>query len=140
MRVQPTRALAVPFLGVLASLQLIDPTVANTALVKVGQALEMHGATLSLAATISTLAQAATVLLLGFLGDRLGRRRVLMASLLLSIAGNGIAMAAPHAGLFLLGRALAGIAVGGLLVLTFAAVRDVSLPKPLGKALVCGIW
>ena len=138
MRVQPTRTLAVPFLGVLASLQLIDPTVANTALVKAAQALEMHGATLSLAATISTLAEAATVLLLGFLGDRLGRRRVLMAALLLSIAGNGLAMAAPHAGLFLLGRALAGIAVGGVLVLTFAAVRDVSLPRQLGKAL--GVW
>jgi MFS family permease len=138
MRVQPTRALAVPFLGVLASLQLIDPTVANTALVKAGQALEMQGATLSLAATISTLAQAATVLVMGFLGDRLGRRRVLMAALLLSIAGNGLAMAAPHAGLFLLGRALAGIAVGGVLVLTFAAVRDVCLPEQLGKAL--GVW
>ena len=69
-------ALAVPFLGVLASLQLIDPVVANTALVKASQSLEMHGATLALAASISTLAQAATVLLLGFLGDRLRRRQV----------------------------------------------------------------
>ena len=60
-----------PFLGVLASLQLIDPSVANTALVKAGQALEMQGAMLASAASISTLAQAATVLLMGFLGDRL---------------------------------------------------------------------
>ena len=101
MSAQPTRALAVPFLGVLAGLQLIDPSVANTALVKAGQALEMQGATLALAASISTLAQAATVLLMGFLGDRLERRQVLMAALLLAIAGDGIAMAAPHAGLFL---------------------------------------
>ncbi len=79
MSVKPTSAMAVPFLGVLASLQLIDPTVANTALVKAGQTLEMHGATLALAASISTLAQAATVLLMGFLGDRLRRRRVLIA-------------------------------------------------------------
>lgn len=133
-----TSALAVPFLGVLASLQLIDPVVANTALVKASQALEMHGATLALAAGISTLAQAATVLLMGFLGDRLERRRVLMATLLLSIAGDGIALAAPNANLFLLGRALAGIAVGGVLVLSFAAVRCVSRPNQLGKAL--GVW
>ena len=131
-------ALAVPFLGVLASLQLIDPVVANTALVKASQSLEMHGATLALAASISTLAQAATVLLLGFLGDRLRRRQVLMGALMLSIAGDGIAMVAPHAGLFLLGRALAGIAVGGVLVLSFAAVRCVSQPNQLGKAL--GVW
>ncbi|MBW0182090.1 MAG: MFS transporter [Vulcanococcus sp.] len=133
-----TRALAVPFLGVLASLQLIDPTVANTALVKASQALEMNGATLALAAGISTLAQAATVLLMGFLGDRLERRRVLMAALLLSVAGDGIALAAPNANLFLLGRALAGIAVGGVLVLSFAAVRCVSRPNQLGKDL--GVW
>ena len=130
--------LAVPFLGVIASLQLIDPVVANTALVKASQALEMHGATLALAASISTLAQAATVLLLGFLGDRFRRRQVLMGALVLSIAGDGIAIAAHHAGLFLLGRALAGIAVGGVLVLSFAAVRCVSQSNQLGKAL--GVW
>ena len=138
MKAQPTRALAVPFLGVLASLQLIDPSVANTVLVKAGQAFEMQGASLALAASISALAQAATVLLMGFLGDRLERRQVLMAALLLAIAGDGIAMAAPHAGLFLLGRALAGIAVGAVLVLSFAAVGVVSRPDQLGKAL--GLW
>ncbi len=138
MKAQPTRALAVPFLGVLASLQLIDPSVANTVLVKAGQAFEMQGATLSLAASISTLAQAATVLLMGFLGDRLERRQVLMAALLMLIAGDGIAMAAPDAGLFLLGRAVAGIAVGAVLVLSFAVVGVVSRPDQLGKAL--GVW
>ena len=138
MKAQPTRAPAVPFLGVLASLQLIDPSVANTVLVKAAQAFEMQGASLALAASISALAQAATVLLMGFLGDRLERRQVLMAALLLAIAGDGIAMAAPHAGLFLLGRALAGIAVGAVLVLSFAAVGVVSRPDQLGKAL--GLW
>ncbi|MEB3331948.1 MAG: MFS transporter [Synechococcaceae cyanobacterium] len=138
MNDKSTSALAVPFLGVLSSLQLIDPTVANTALVKAGEALHMQGATLALAASISTLAQAATVLLMGFLGDRLGRRRVLMATLLLSIAGDAIALSAPNAGLFLLGRALVGIGVGAALALSFAAVRFVSRPEQLGKAL--GIW
>ena len=138
MKAQPTRAPAVPFLGVLASLQLIDPSVANTVLVKAAQAFEMQGASLALAASISALAQAATVLLMGFLGDRLERRQVLMAALLLAIAGDGIAMAAPHTGLFLLGRALAGIAVGAVLVLSFAAVGVVSRPDQLGKAL--GLW
>jgi MFS family permease len=138
MSEKTTHALAVPFLGVLASLQLIDPTVANTALVKAAQTLHMQGATLALAASISTLAQAATVLLMGFLGDRLGRRKVLMGSLLLSIAGDGIALAAPGAALFLLGRALVGIGVGAVLALTFASVRFVSRPEQLGKAL--GVW
>ena len=134
---KPTN-LVVSYLGVLASLQLIDPTVANTALVQAGRALDMHGATLAFAASISTLAQAATVLLMGFLADRLGRRRVLAASLLLAIAGDLIALLAPSAGLFLLGRALVGIAMGSILAASFAAVRFVSRPEQLGRAL--GLW
>ena len=73
----------VPYLGILASLQLIDPSVANIALVKASDALQMHGAVLALGASVSTLAQAASVLVMGFFGDRFGRRRVLAASLLL---------------------------------------------------------
>lgn len=138
MSVQPARALAVPYLGVLASLQLIDPSVATTALLKADQVLAMQGSTLALAASLSTLAQAATVLLMGFLGDRLERRGLLMAALLLTIAGDGIAMAASQAGLYFLGRALAGIAVGAVLVLGFAALGTVTKPEQLGKAV--GVW
>lgn len=135
---RPPSPLAIPLLGVLAGLQLVDPTVANTALVHAGRALAMQGPTLALAASISTLAQAATVLLMGFLADRYGRRRVLMASLLLAIVGDGIAASAPSAPLFLLGRALVGIALGSILAASFAAVRSVSRPEQLGQAL--GLW
>jgi MFS family permease len=138
MRVISLPTLVVPFLGVLASLQLIDPIVANTALVRAGVALNLQGSTFALAATISTLAQAATVLLMGLWGDRYGRRRMLIVSLCLSISGGLIAMLAPGAALFLLGRSLAGIGVGAVLVLSFATVRFVSEPDELGRAL--GVW
>ncbi len=128
----------IAYLGVVAGLQVIDPTVANVALVEAGRALRMEGSTLALAASISTLAQAATVLMLGFLGDRLGRRNVLAGSLLLAIAGNLIALAAPRAEAFLLGRALTGIALGGVLAASFAAVRDCCRPEQVARAL--GQW
>lgn len=130
--------LTIVYLGVLASLQVVDPTVANTALVEAGQALRMEGSTLALAASVSTLAQAATVLVLGFLGDRLGRRRVLASCLLLAIGGNLLALTAPLAAVFLVGRALTGIALGGVLATTFAAVRDCCRPERLAQAL--GLW
>ena len=104
----------IPFLGILASLQLIDPSVANIALVKASDALQMHGAVLALGASVSTLAQAASVLVMGFFGDRFGRRRVLAASLLLALFGNLLSMLSGEAGLFLLGRALTGIALGSV--------------------------
>ena len=79
--------LVVPYLGVLASLQLIDPTVANTALVQAGRALDMHGSTLAFAASISTLAQAATVLLMGFpIAGALGFQPVTHRGMVSSIA------------------------------------------------------
>lgn len=130
--------LAVPYLGLLAGLQLIDPSVANIALVNASANLTMEGPTLALAASVSTLAQAATVLVMGFLGDRYGRRRILAASLLLAIAGNLLSMLAPTAGAFLLGRALTGIALGSVLTSTFASVRAVSRPDQLSAAL--GLW
>lgn len=130
--------LAIAYLGLLTSLQVVDPTVANTALVEAGGALRMEGATLALAASVSTLAQAATVLMLGFLGDRLGRRRVLAGSLLLAIGGNLLALTAPLAAVFLLGRAFTGIALGGVLATSFATVRDCCQPERLARAL--GLW
>ena len=130
--------LAVPYLGLLAGLQLIDPSVANIALVNASANLHMEGATLALAASVSTLAQAATVLVMGFLGDRYGRRRILAASLLLALAGNLFSMLAPAANVFLVGRALTGIALGSVLTSTFASVRAVSRPRQLNAAL--GLW
>ncbi|MFL0791099.1 MAG: MFS transporter [Prochlorococcus sp.] len=135
LRVSP---LTVPYLGMLASLQLIDPSGANIALVKASDALQMHGPTLALGASVSTLAQAASVLVMGFLGDRFGRRRVLAASLLLALIGNLSSMLAPDAGVFLLGRALTGIALGSVLAGTFASVRFVAPPARLSTAL--GLW
>ncbi len=63
LRVSP---LTVPYLGMLASLQLIDPSGANIALVKASDALQMHGPTLALGAGVSTLAQAASVVVMGY--------------------------------------------------------------------------
>jgi len=134
----PSRSLAIPYLGVLASLQMIDPTVANTALVQAGRSLQMHGATMALAASISTLAQAATVLLMGFLADRLGRRRVLITSLLLAAGGGVLAMSAPCDEVFLVGRAIAGVGMGSVLAAAFAAVRFVVRPEQLTQSL--GLW
>ena len=124
----------IPYLGILASLQLIDPSVANIALVKASDALQMHGAVLALGASVSTLAQAASVLVMGFFGDRFGRRRVLAASLLLALVGNLLSMLAGEPGLFLLGRALTGIALGSATPVILSGTY-----APLMSAVVFGL-
>jgi len=117
--------LAVPFLGVLGALQGADPNIASTALVGATRGLSMEGGLVALAASISTLALAASVISTGLWADRLGRRRVLMAALLLTIVGDLIVAIAPTSAFFLLGRAIAGVGLGAIFGASFAYLRAV---------------
>ncbi len=117
--------LAVPFLGVLGALQGADPNIASTALVGATRGLDMTGGLVALAASISTLALAASVITTGLLADRLGRRRVLMAALVFAVVGDLIVAIAPSSGFFLLGRAVAGVGLGAIFGASFAYLRAV---------------
>ncbi len=117
--------LAVPFLGVLGALQGADPNIASTALVGATRGLDMAGGLVALAASISTLALAASVITTGLLADRLGRRRVLMAALVFAVVGDLIVAIAPSSGFFLLGRAVAGVGLGAIFGAAFAYLRAV---------------
>ncbi len=117
--------LAVPFLGVLGALQGADPNIASTALVGATRGLDMTGGLVALAASISTLALAASVITTGLLADRLGRRRVLMAALVFAVVGDLIVAIAPSSGFFLLGRAVAGVGLGAIFGASFAYLKAV---------------
>jgi len=130
--------IAVGFLGLLAGIQLIDPAVANIAIVEAGKSLDMTGSVLALAASISTLALAATVLPMGFLADRLGRRKILLVALLFAVVGDVIVALSPITAGYFAGRALAGIGVGATLAASFAYVRFVARPGKVASAL--GLW
>jgi MFS family permease len=125
-------------LGLLGGLQMLDPTVANTAIVEAGRTLGFTAAERALGASISTLALAATVLASGLAADRLGRRRVLIAAAVLAFVGNVIVATAPVAEVYLVGRAIAGIGLGATLAATFAYVRFVTPGPKMSAAL--GLW
>ncbi len=135
---RPVRRVALYLLGLIAGLQLIDPSVANVAIVAAGTDLGFSATTRALAASISTLALAATVLGSGIAADRLGRRRVLIAAMSLAIVGNAIVAVSPVTVGYLAGRALTGIGVGAALAATFAYVRFISPPEKVSSAL--GVW
>jgi DHA1 family bicyclomycin/chloramphenicol resistance-like MFS transporter len=78
---------------------------------------------------------AVSTLVLGPLTDRLGRRVVILATLLLYvIASLGCALAGDY-GTFLLFRVLQGIAAGGGLVAGRSMIRDVFNPQDAQKAM-----
>ncbi len=124
------------FLGLLAAIQSADPNISSSALLTAGKALDM-GTLSALAASISTFVLAATVITTGMMADRLGRRKVLVAALVLSAASDMLVALAPDTYVYLIGRALAGIGLGAIFGAAFAYVKTFAtgkggLPAALG--------
>lgn len=129
-----TSAWAVPLLGATAGIAMADPSVASTALVEASRGLGIPTGLLPFAASVENYVAAATVVSTGLLADRLGRRRVLMAAALLAVVAELLASAATVPAVFLIARALMGVAGGAIFGSAFAFVRHVA-PDRLGSAL-----
>lgn len=127
------------YLGVLAAIQGTDPQIASSALLSASSALNMGGLN-ALAASVSTLMLAATVITTGMMADRWGRRRVVMASLLLTVVGDLLVAVAPDTIVFILGRALAGIGLGAVFGASFAYIRLFAQTQKGGLAAALGSY
>jgi len=120
--------IAILFLGFLAGVQSSDPNINSSAILRAATDLKM-GNSAALAASISTLFLAATAITTGMVCDRLGRRRILVFSLLFSAAGDLMVMAAPDTAIFLLGRVIAGVGLGAVYGASFAFLKDFATGK-----------
>lgn len=73
--------------------------------------------------------------ILGRIGDRIGKRRVIVVSLLILAAGSFVAAASPNVGVMIVGRVLQG-AGGGVVPLAFSVIRDAvpreQVPRAVG--------
>jgi EmrB/QacA subfamily drug resistance transporter len=71
----------------------------------------------------------------GRLGDRLGRRRLLLAGLLLFVVASGLGGVAPNLGVLMAARALQGFGAALMLALTMALVGETVPRARLGGAM-----
>lgn len=126
--------LAFPLLGVLAAVQGAAPNIAATALVGASRGLDMVGGDQALAASTQTLAIAASVITTGLLADRIGRRRMLVSALLVSILGQVLVAAAPVALVYIVGQAVSGIGLGAVYAAAFAYIQVLAAPGRLPAA------
>lgn len=126
---------AVTLLGIIGGIQVFDPVVSSVALVEAGADLKFPASTMALAAGISTLALAATVIPGGLIADRLGRRRVLMAALVVTAIGELTTAFGLSISMYLLGRVIAGVALGVVFGAAYGLLRDVSPADKLGPAM-----
>jgi len=129
------RMAAVLLLGVIGAIQVADPIISSMALAKASDALDFDSSTQALAAGISTLALAATVIPGGLLADRVGRRLVVSLALLVSAAGQLLTAASLNAGMYLTGRVITGIALGMVFGGAYGMLKNVAATKSLGPAM-----
>ena len=124
----PTKSTRISVLA-LASASLamsVDPSVHNIAFVGAADTLRMSGSQRSLVASVGTLCIAATILATGSLGDRIGRKRIMLSGLALVVAAGIVTSIATTTAVFTLGRVLSGIGYAASFGLSFALLRTVA--------------
>ncbi|MGL6277981.1 MAG: MFS transporter, partial [Gaiella sp.] len=113
---------------VLASLILVaavanlNLSVANVALPEIGEAFDSSQTTLNLIAVGYSLGLAASVLYLGALGDRYGRKLMLVLGMTLSIPASLLAAYAPSDDVLFVARLLGGLSAGMAFPTTLALI------------------
>ena len=94
---------------------------------------------MSLAASIGTLCIAATILATGSLGDRLGRKKIMLAGLLVTLVGGVVTALAQNAVMFSVGRSLSGVGFAASSAFAFALLRAIA-PQPDALAKTVAWW
>ncbi|HWB68644.1 MAG TPA: MFS transporter, partial [Solirubrobacterales bacterium] len=142
----PKRAgLVLSALILVAAVANLNLAVANVALPDIGKAFDAGQTTLNLVAVGYSLGLAGSVLYLGALGDRYGRKMMLVLGMSLSIPASLLAGFAPSVGVLFAARLLGGVAAGMAFPTTLALItalwadpartRAIALWSALGGAI-----
>ncbi len=135
----PARAgLVLTTLIVVAGVANVNLAVANVALPSIGRELNTTQTGLNLVAVGFSLGLAASVLYLGALGDRYGRKQLVVAGMGLTIPAGLLAAFAPSTELLIAGRLLGGLAAGMAFPTTLALVSALWSGVPATRAIA--LW
>jgi EmrB/QacA subfamily drug resistance transporter len=113
-------------------LAMLDQTVVSTALPRIVG--DLGGVThLSWVVTAYVLASTVTTPLYGKLGDQYGRKRWLVAAILIFLAGSALSGLSQSMDQLIMFRALQGLGAGGLMVGVIATIGDLVSPRERGQ-------
>jgi EmrB/QacA subfamily drug resistance transporter len=116
----------------------LDALVVVTALPAIHAGLGGSVSTLEWTVNAYTLSFAAGIITAAALGDRLGRRRVYVAGLLIFTASSAACALAPTAGLLIAARVLQGI--GAALVSPLSLTILATVFPPARRGVIVGVW
>ncbi len=121
-----------------AAVANLNLSVANVALPSIGRAFDATQTSLNLIAVGYSLGLAASVLYLGALGDRYGRKLMLVLGMLLSIPACIFAAYAPNEYLLVVARILGGLSAGMAYPTTLALIAALWSGPPRTKSIA--LW
>lgn len=116
----------------------LNLSIANIALPDIGRDLQASQVQLTMVASMFTLGLAATVLYLGALGDRYGRKILLLLGAALSIPASLVAAYAPNVEVLIGARLVGGFAAGMLYPTTLSLIS--ALWRGTAKTKAIAIW
>ncbi len=116
----------------------LDATVLSIALPTLANALHASESDLQWFTSGYLLALAAAMLPAGLLGDRFGRKKVMIAALFLFGVGSAACAYAPSTGVFIAARVVLGIAGAGIVVMALSALTVLFTEEERPRAV--GIW
>ena len=135
----PARAgLVLASLILVAAVANLNLAVANVALPEIGQAFDSSQTTLNLIAVGYSLGLAASVLYLGAVGDRYGRKLLLLGGVLLSIPASLLAAYSPSDSVLVAARVLGGLSAGMAYPTTLALIT--ALWSGPGRTRSIALW
>jgi MFS transporter, DHA2 family, multidrug resistance protein len=136
---QPARAgLVLLSLIAVAAVANLNLSVANVALPSIGKAFDSSQTTLNLIAVGYSLGLAASVLYLGALGDRYGRKLLLVLGMALSLPACLLAAYAPSDAVLFAARVLGGLSAGMAYPTTLALIT--ALWSGPGRTKAIALW
>ncbi len=130
----PRREILIVLPGLLLTLILamLDQLIVSTALPRIVG--DLGGVThLSWVVTAYVLAATITTPLYGKLGDLYGRKRLLVAAILIFLAGSALSGLAHSMDQLIMFRAVQGLGAGGLMVGAIATIGDLVSPRERGQ-------
>ena len=124
---------------IVAAVANLNLSVANVALPSIGLAFDASQTALDLVAVGYSLGLAASVLWLGAIGDRYGRKMLLLAGIGLSIPASLVASFAPTVEILIVARIVGGISAGMAYPTTLALITALWAPGP-GRTHSIALW
>jgi EmrB/QacA subfamily drug resistance transporter len=124
---------------IVAAVANLNLSVANVALPSIGDAFDASQTSLDLVAVGYSLGLAASVLWLGAIGDRYGRKMLLLLGIGLSIPACLVASFAPSIEVLIAARIVGGISAGMAYPTTLALITALWAPGP-GRTHSIALW